>query len=378
MKKKILIIAGEASGDLHASGLIRELSKLNPEIEIFGIGGKKMKEAGVELIYNMEKFSLMGFSEVLKRLNFFRKMMNSMVSIAEKRSPDLAILVDYPGFNLRLAQKLKTKDIPVLYYISPQIWAWGGKRLEKIKKLVKKIMVFFSFEEQIYNDAGVDVEFIGHPLLDLVKPTLRQEEYRRRMNAGKNDILIGLLPGSRTQEVEKIMPVMLQSCLVLKKRLKNLKVGISMASSMDEDFLKKILDQFELEITLEKDLTYDLMHFSDLLLVTSGTATLESAISQTPLLVLYKTSFLNWILAKIMIRIPYIGLVNVVAGKKIVPEFIQYQAKPELVAGEAFDILSDKKRYEDIKTELNNVKQRLGEKGAYKKAATIVNQMLVN
>ena len=378
MKKKILIIAGEASGDLHASGLIRELRKLNPEIEVFGIGGNKMKEAGVELIYDMEKFSLMGFSEVLKRLNFFRKIMSSMVSLAEKRSPDLAILVDYPGFNLRLAQKLKTKEIPVLYYISPQIWAWGGKRLEKIKKLVKKIMVFFSFEEQIYNDAGVDVEFIGHPLLELVKPTLSQEEYRRRMNAGKNDTLLGLLPGSRTQEVENILPVMLQACLILKKRLKNLKVGVSLASSMDKDFLKKILNQFELDITLEKNLTYDLMHFSDLLLVTSGTATLESAIARTPLLILYRTSFLNWVLAKSMIRIPYIGLVNVVAGKKIVPEFIQYQAKPELVAGEAFDILSDKKRYEHIKAELNNVKQRLGQKGAYKKAAGIVNQMLVN
>ena len=378
MKKKILIIAGEASGDLHSSGLIKELRKLNQEMEIFGIGGNKMKEAGVELIYDMERFSLIGFSEVLKRLNFFRKMMNSMVSCAEDRSPDLVILVDYPGFNLRLAQRLKKKGIPILYYISPQIWAWGGKRLEKIKNLVNKILVFFPFEEKIYNDAGVDVEFIGHPLLELVKPTLSQEEYRRSMNLGKNDILLGLLPGSRTQEVEKILPVMLQTCLLLKKRLKKLKVGVSLASIIEKDLLKKILNQFELEIILEKELTYDLMHYSDLLLVTSGTATLESAIAQTPLLILYKTSFLNWILAKSMIRIPYIGLVNVVAGKKIVPEFIQYQAKPELLAGEAFDILSDRKKYEDIKAELNKVKQRLGQKGAYKKAAGIVNQMLVN
>ncbi len=221
MKKKILIIAGEASGDLHASGLIRELKKLNPEIEVFGIGGSKMRETGVELIYNMERFSLMGFSGVLKRLNFFRKMMNSIVSFAEKRTPDFAILVDYPGFNLRLAQKLKKKGIPILYYISPQIWAWGGKRLEKIKKLVNKILVFFPFEEKIYNDAGVDVEFIGHPLLELVKPTLNPEEYRRRMNVGKKDILLGLLPGSRIQEVEKILPVMLHTCIILKKRFKN-------------------------------------------------------------------------------------------------------------------------------------------------------------
>lgn len=373
-----MIIAGEASGDLHASGLIRELRKLNPEIEVFGIGGSKMKEVGVELVYDMERFTLIGFSEVLKRLNFFRKMMSAMVSCAEDRSPDLVILVDYPGFNLRLAQRLKKKGIPILYYISPQIWAWGGKRLGKIKKLVNKILVFFPFEEKIYNDAGVDVELIGHPLLELVRPTLSQEEYRRRMNLGKNDILLGLLPGSRTQEVEKILPVMLQTCLLLKKRLKKLKVGVSLASTIDKDLLKRIQNQFELEIILEKELTYDLMHYSDLLLVTSGTATLESAIAQTPLLILYKTSFLNWILAKSMIRIPYIGLVNVVAGKKIVPEFIQFQAKPELLAGEAFDILSDRKKYEDIKVELNKVKHKLGQKGAYKKAAGIVNQMLVN
>lgn len=376
MKKRILIVSGEASGDLHAAGLIKELKKIDSEIESFGIGGNKMKNHGVELLYHVDKFSLMGFSDVLKRINFFRKMIKSMISCAQERSPDLAILVDYPGFNLRLAQKLKKSNIPILYYISPQIWAWGGGRLQKIKELVDKILVFFPFEERIYEDAGVDVEFIGHPLLELVRPTLRQEEYRRRMNVGKNDVLLGLLPGSRTQEVEKILPVMIDTCLILKKRLKNVKVGVSLASTIDKDLLKKILNRFDLEIILEKNLTYDLMHWANLLLVTSGTATLESAIAGTPLVILYKTSFLNWLLAKSLIRIPHIGLVNVVAGKKISPEFIQYSAKPEIIAAEVIDILSDKKRYEDTRMELSKIKQRLGEKGAYKKAAAVVAQML--
>ncbi len=376
MKKKILIVSGEASGDLHAAGLIKELRKIDSEIEIFGIGGNKMKNHGVELLYHVDKFSLMGFSDVLRRINFFRKMLKSMISCARERSPDLAILVDYPGFNLRLAQKLKKSNIPILYYISPQIWAWGGGRLQKIKGLVDKILVFFPFEERIYEDAGVDVEFIGHPLLELVRPTLSHEEYRRRMNVGKNDVLLGLLPGSRTLEVEKILPVMLDTCLILKKRLKNVKVGVSLASTIDKDLLKKILNRFDLEIILEKNLTYDLMHWANLLLVTSGTATLESAIAGTPLVILYKTSFLNWLLAKSLIRIPHIGLVNVVAGKKISPEFIQYNAKPEIIAAEVIDILSDKKRYEDTKMELSKIKQRLGEKGAYKKAAAVVAQML--
>jgi lipid-A-disaccharide synthase len=378
MKKRILVTAGEASGDLHAAGLIKELRKIDPEIETFGIGGSKMKESGVELIHDIEKFSLMGFSEVLKKLNFFRKMMSSVVSCAEQRSPDLAILVDYPGFNLRLAQKLKKRNISTLYYISPQIWAWGGARLKKIKKLVDKILVFFPFEEKIYKDAGMDVEFIGHPVLELVKPTLSQDEYKRKMDVGKNEILLGLLPGSRPQEVEKILPIMLQASVLLEKRLKNLKVVVSLASTVNRDLLEKILNEFRLGVRVEKDLTYDLLHWADLLLVTSGTATLESAIAGTPLVILYKTSFLNWFLAKSLVRIPYIGLVNVVAGKKISPEFIQYQAKPELIAAEVIDIFSDKKRYEDTKMELHKIKQRLGEKGSYKKAAAIITQMLRN
>jgi len=378
VRKKILIIAGEASGDLHAAGLIEELRKIDSEIETFGIGGVKMKETGVELIYDIEKSSLMGFSEVLKNLNLFRKMMRAMLSCAEKRSPDLAILVDYPGFNLRFAQRLKKRNVPILYYISPQIWAWGGGRLKKIKKVVDKILVFFPFEEKIYEDAGVDVEFIGHPLLDLVKPTLSQSEYKRKMGVGKNDILLGLVPGSRPQEVEKLLPVMLQTSVLLKKRLKNLKVGVSQASTVNKNLFENALNQFQIEATVEKDLTYDLLHWADLLLVTSGTATLESAIAKTPLVILYKTSFLNWFLAKSLIKTPYIGLVNVVAGKNIIPEFIQYQAKPELIAAEVIDILSDKKRYEDTRTELSKIEQRLGEKGSYKKAAAIVTQMLGN
>ncbi|MBA7574140.1 Lipid-A-disaccharide synthase [subsurface metagenome] len=372
------MIAGEASGDLHAAGLIKELRKINPEIEAFGIGGPKMRQSGVELNYDIDRFSIMGFSEVLRRLNFFRKMMKSMIACAERKSPHLAILVDYPGFNLRFAQKLKKRNIPILYYISPQIWAWGGGRLKKIKKLVDKILVFFPFEEKIYKDAGMDVEFIGHPILELVKPTLSQEEYKRKMDVGKNDILLGLVPGSRPQEVEKILPIMLQTSVLLEKRLRNLKVVVSLASTVNKDLLERILNEFQLEVRVEKDLTYDLLHYSDLLLVTSGTATLESAMAKTPLVILYKTSFLNWFLAKSLVRIPYIGLVNVVAGKKIVPEFIQYQAKPELISAEVFDIVGDKKRYEEIKMELNRIKQRLGEKGAYKKAAAIVTQMLRN
>ena len=378
MGKKILIVAGEASGDLHAAGLIKELRSIDSEIEIFGIGGSRMKKSGVELLYDLNNLSLMGFSEVLKNINFFRKAMKRMVSCAEERSPDLAILVDYPGFNLRLAQKLKKREIPILYYISPQIWAWGGGRLKKIRQVVGKMLVLFPFEERIYRDAGVDVEFIGHPLLELVRPTLSQEEYRRRMNAGKHDILLGLLPGSRTQEIEKILPIMLQTAVVLQKRLRNLKVATSLAPTVNQELMGSLLNRFKIETRLEKDLTYDLMHWADLLLVTSGTATLESAIAGTPLVILYKTSFLNWLLARTLIRIPHIGLANVVAGKKVAPEFIQYQAKPELIAAEAMDILGDRKRYEDMKADLHKVKHRLGEKGAYRKGAAIAAQMLAD
>ena len=376
MKKKVLIIAGEPSGDLHGAGMVRELKRINPDIEYSGVGGTKLNQEGMNLLFSIEKLSFMGFYEVLKNLKVIRELKKKLLDFIDRDKPDLAILIDYPGFNLRFAKEIKKREIPILYYISPQVWAWGGKRIETIKKLVDRMVVFFPFEEKLYKDADVEVDLIGHPLLDLVKPSLSKEEFQRKLKLTGKETLVGLLPGSRWQEIEKVLPVMVRACLILKKRFPDLKIAIGLAPNINQERLQIFLKKMNLEAIILEDLTYDLMCYSDLLLATSGTATLESAISGTPLIVLYKTSLFTYLLAKTLVKIPNIGMVNIVAEKKIVPEFIQSEAKPERIAREMERILTDQAGYERIKNDLARVRDRLGEKGAYQKGARIVNQML--
>jgi lipid-A-disaccharide synthase len=376
MKKKVLIISGEPSGDLHGAGLIRELKRINPDIEYSGVGGNKLKQEGMNLLYSIEKLSFMGFYEVLKNLKVIRELKRKLLDFIDHDKPDLVILIDYPGFNLRFAKEIKKREIPILYYISPQVWAWGKKRIETIKKLVDRMVVFFPFEEKLYKDAGVEVDLIGHPLLDLVKPALSKDEFQRKLKLTGKETLVGLLPGSRWQEIEKVLPVMVRACLILKKRFPDLKIAIGVAPNINQERLQIFLKKTNLEAIILEDLTYDLMSYSDLLLATSGTATLESAISGTPLIVLYKTSLFTYLLAKTLVKIPNIGMVNIVAEKKIVPEFIQSEAKPERIAREMEKILTDKAEYERIRNDLSRVRDRLSEKGAYQRGARIVNQML--
>ena len=377
MSKKLLIIAGEASGDLHGAGLVRELKKLNPGIEYSGVGGSKLKEEGMAILFSIDRLAFMGFYEVLKNLALIQELKNKLLDFIDQNKPDLVILIDYPGFNLRFAKEVKKRNIPVLYYISPQVWAWGKRRVKAISKLVDRMLVFFPFEEELYKQEEVRVNFIGHPLLDLVKPSFSKQDFRNRLKIREGESLIGILPGSRWQEIENILPPMLRSCSILKQRLKNLKIAIGLAPTIDVNKAELFLKKTNPEVQFLKDSTYDLMSHSDLLLVTSGTATLESAISGTPLIILYKTSFLTYFIARLMVKIPFIGMVNIVAGEKIVPEFIQFQIKPQKIAQEMERILKDKDKYERIKVKLNQVKNRLGQKGAYQRGAEIVNQMLL-
>ncbi len=375
--KKILITAGEASGDLHGSSLVRELKRINPRLEIFGLGGDKMKKEGVELIFHVDRLAIMGFFEVLKNLNFVRGAMKTMMSVAEKRNPDLAILIDYPGFNLRFAKKLKKSGIPVVYYISPQVWAWGGNRVRKMKGWIDKMVVILPFEKDIYQRFNIDCQFVGHPLLEVTKPILSHEDFQRKFDIRKNDTVVGLLPGSRWQEVERILPIMVQSCTLLTNRIKNLKVLSGLAPTIKRQDLENLLAQTEFKTKIVENLTYDLMKHSHLLLIASGSATLECAILGTPFLVLYKTSLWNYLIARSLVSIPNIALANVVAGKRVVPEFVQRQAIPSRIAEEMYEILTEKERYRNIQNELKKVKEKLGEEGASKKAAEIVAQMLV-
>jgi len=381
MKKKILVVAGEASGDMHGAGLLRELKKINPDLDFLGMGGDKMRKEGLKLLYHINQVSFMGLFEILSHLSFLRRVFKEVLLQIDSNKPDLAILIDYSGFNLRLAKKLKQKNIPIVYYISPQVWAWRKNRVHKIKKYVDKMIVFFPFELDFYNKEGVKVELVGHPLVNLAKPILQKEEFLKKIQAASDQTIIGLLPGSREQEIKKILPVMLEACQILKSKMKNIKVAIGLAPTINKELVLSRLNQNSNAQVLE-NLTYDVMKYSDLLLVTSGTATIESALMETPMLVIYKTNFMTYFLAKLLVKVSYISMVNLIAQKRIVPEFIQSQASPLLISQEMEKILQDKVKYQQTKQELSQIKSKLssnnnmGGDSPYLRAAKIVNQIL--
>lgn len=371
-RKKILIVAGEASGDLHAAHLVRAIKSKDPRIDIFGIGGKKMQEAGVEIVYDIVELAVVGFVEVIKHLCVFKRVLEKLLILLETRRPDVVILVDYPGFNLRFARYVKEKKIPIIYYISPQVWAWGKNRVAEIKKLVDKMIVIFGFEEDLYAQAGVKASFVGHPFLDIVHSSWKKEEAIKHLHLKHHSVRIGLLPGSRQQEIERHLPVMLKACELIKDSLPEAEFILSRRKELNSSVYNKIISRSAIKPHSLENRPYEIMEVSDLIIVSSGSATLETAIMEKPMVIIYKTSFLTWSLARNMIKIPDIGLVNIVAGKRIVPELIQFEATGKNIAEASLDILNNKKKQQDIKEDLRKLKARLGEKGAADRAAHLI------
>lgn len=370
--KNILIVAGEASGDLYAAGLINEIKKLNAQIQFFGLGGEKMQEQGVDLSFNMTELAVVGLSEVLRNLNKFKKIFHDLLSKVDANKPDLAILVDYPGFNLRLAKELKKRNIPVIYYISPQVWAWGGNRIKTIKKLVRRMIVFFQFEEDLYKTKGIPVSFVGHPLIDHVKTTTGKEEMLRKFNIPDSEFTIALLPGSREKEVKNMLPIMLDTAALLYRDLPSVKFLILRSPTVKEELFDHLLAGYRLPLYILHNMTYDGLAASDFAVVTSGTATLETAILGIPMVIIYKVSFLSWLCLRMVIKIPFIGIVNIIAKQVVAPEFIQYHARPERIAYYVKKTLTNPQELDKIKKLLLDIKQRLGERQAARKAASIV------
>ncbi|MBU1006370.1 MAG: lipid-A-disaccharide synthase [Candidatus Omnitrophica bacterium] len=375
-KKKILIIAGETSGDLHAARLVRSLKAINPHLEFFGLGGKLMQEEGVDIIYDIVELAVVGFIEVVKHLATFKKILEKLLILLDVRRPDAVILIDYPGFNLRFARYVKEKNIPVIYYISPQIWAWGQHRIGEIKKCVDKMIVIFGFEEDLYKEAGVKVSFVGHPFLDIVRPEWKKEETIKHLHLRHGSVKIALLPGSREKEIRCHLPAMLKACEKIKKEMPDVEFILSRRKELGRDVYNRAVSSSTIKPHSLENRSYEIMDIADLVIVSSGSATLETAIMQKPMVIIYRTSFITWLLARNMIKIPDIGLVNVVAKKRVVPELVQFRANASNIAAESLKILKDKKTREEIKEALRKIKEKLGEKGATDRAAHLIQKFL--
>ncbi|RKY39473.1 MAG: lipid-A-disaccharide synthase [Candidatus Omnitrophota bacterium] len=361
---KIFIIAGEPSGDLHAARLSSALKQLSPEIELLGMGGEEMRSAGVSLLLDITSLAVIGFTEVIKNLLSLHKAFRILNRELDRQKPDAVVLVDYPGFNLRFAREVKKRNIPLFYYISPQIWAWGESRIKSIKKLVDKMIVTFKFEEEIYKNAGVPVVFVGHPLLD--------NKILNREKKNNSSFTIALLPGSRIGEIKKILPIMLKTASLIHSSERDLHFLISKSANIKEGSIEQIIKKSGFSLPLSLQENQRCLQEADLVLVCSGTATLEVALYQKPMLIIYKTSFFTALLAKFLLKIPYIGLINIIAGREIAPEFVQNKAKPEIIAKKALELIRDKQKREEKKKEIREVIPRLGEKGASRRAAQVI------
>ena len=372
------MVAGEVSGDLHGAHLVQAIHRLDPEVQFLGVGGEGLERAGMKLLYSSRTLSVVGITEVLPKIRSILKAFKLLKQSLDRERPDLVILIDFPDFNLRLAKAAHRRNIPVLYYISPQVWAWRSGRVKQISRWVKKMIVFFPFEVPIYREAGVDVEWVGHPLVDIARPALSRGEAFRRFGLDPGRQTIGLLPGSRAGEIMRLLPILLDSAHRLQKEIKTVQFVIPLAPGIPKTMITPFLEKIPVPFTLIEGQTYDVMNISELLITASGTATLEGAVVGTPMVIIYRVSMLSYWIGRALIHVDHIGLVNLVAGRRIVPELIQGEANPRRIAEEALQILKDPARSQEMRRAMAEVRQRLGQPGATERASRIVYSLVQN
>ena len=368
---RILIITGEASGDLHGAHLAKAITAQDASAQLVGIGGPGMRAAGVTMIPGVPQLDLVG----LVGLSAVRAIIQRVLAVRRvlKAEPwDLVVFIDNPGLNMRLARMAKAAGRRVLYYIAPQIWAWRPGRMKWIQERVDHVVVILPFEPDLYRRAGVRCTFVGHPLLDSVAPDYDRNALRRQFKLEESAPVIGLFPGSRVAEVNMLLPVLLQTAAELVKRDPKTQFILAQASSIDDNLLHDLLRESPVPVLVVKDQASEAMAVSDLLLVASGTATLQAAVVGTPMILLYKTTLPTYWVARMWIRVKWIGLVNLVAGRTVVPELIQDEATVERLTKEACRLLNDRQAYDEMKNGLRQVRQSLGDPGASFRTAQVV------
>ncbi len=371
---RILIITGEASGDLHGAHLAVALKAQAPDLVILGVGGPRMKAAGVELVQDIGHVAVIGLvgpsavRALARRVLAIRRML--------RREPlDLVVLIDNPGLNFHFARIAKQAGLRVVYYIAPQLWAWRPRRMRWIQRRVDHVMVILPFEEELYRRAGVPCTFVGHPLLDDVAPSYDRDRLRAAYGIPRDACVIGLLPGSRTGEVKGLLPVFLGAARLLQQD-RAVRLILAVAETVEQETIKRMCDEAGLDVRLVPQDPNGVMAASDLLFIASGTATLQAAIIGTPMVIAYKSPWLTYLLARLLVRVDSIGLANLVAGRAFIPELIQHHAAPACLADEARRILDDTSYREAMRAEMARVRVLLGTPGASGRAAEVVLEQL--
>ena len=374
---RVMIVAGEASGDLHGSLLVREMLAINPSLHFYGIGGNKMKEAGVRQLASAADIAVVGLSEVFSKAGAFIKIMTGIRKSMDQLKPNLVILIDFPDFNLNIvARAAKKRNIKIFYYISPQVWAWREGRVEQIKRLVDKMAVILPFEVDFYAAHGFAVHYVGHPLSDTVKSLFTKREARLHFGLSEKRTTIGLLPGSRTAEINRLLPAMMQAAQIISQKIPDAQYILPLAHTLDENIVASIIAQSGINVKIVPGQTYDVLACCDLAIVTSGTATLETGLMGVPMIIIYKLSLLSELMCRLIIKPQLIGLVNIIAGKIIAPELLQRDANGPRIAAEALAILLNERKKQEVIAELQDIRAKLGEPGAARRAAQIACEMI--
>lgn len=372
--KRVMIIAGEASGDLHAAKLVREVLQKNADIHFYGIGGKNMAEAGVDILVDSAQLAVVGLFEVLAHWNTISGALKKMQHLLRTTPPDLLVLTDYPDFNLRLAKTAKECGVKVLYYISPQVWAWRQKRVYKIRKIVDMMAVVFPFEETFYKKFDVPVRFVGHPLVNEVHASADQLSLRNEFLLDNDKPVIGLFPGSRHSEIKRLLPIIVESAKQILQQKPNAQFIIPVASTLNEDTLVPYFDGLDFDMRIISHRAHDVMQACDAIITVSGTVTLEIALMQKPMVVINKISRFSYFFVGRMLKISHVALCNIVADKRIVPELIQQDATPVKISQALLDLLDNNRERERIIAELGEVKDKLSNE----KNKTDLSDLLIN
>jgi lipid-A-disaccharide synthase len=364
---KLAIVAGEASGDLHAAEVVRELKRLDPALQTFGIGGDLLEREGMNVLHHAREMGIVGLFNVLRRLGMFRRIFNELLETIARERPDAVVLVDYPDFNLRLARRCRKMGIRVIYYISPQVWAWRRRRVEQVKRYVDRMLVIFPFEEDFYRQHNVPVTYVGHPLIDEIRGAPAS------LPAGQRATLrLALMPGSRRHEIQALLPPMLEAVSIL-EREREVDAFVIQAPTIASAQLLAIMQRDGVYVRIVPHDRGEALSEADVALSSSGTATLESAIVGTPVVVMYRLSAATHWLARRLVKLPNFSLVNIIAGKQVVPELLQHDVNGARIASEVRALLAQRDR---VRSELAVVRKKLGEPGASRRAAEAIMRAL--